>query len=194
METYEHSVPNKTIILEYYGLVLYTGTPNTNVVGFDINIKYKGAIVAISNSAALPTANYTSSISSSLPFVVDFYPRNEGERGFYSFTTKFPNNVTLVEKNNSFLIRFPKEYDPLLGPYPLIITCNELKGALSHKVYHRHVYITGMLNQTIIANTDITITLFGVVTPNRVDNIETGFFGFGLIDNDGLNVLYGNYL
>lgn len=54
--------------------------------------------------------------------------------------------------------------------------------------------ITGMLNQTINASQWVAITLFGVVTPNRLDNELTGFFGFALLGADGQSILEGNFL
>lgn len=128
METYEHSVPNVNITLEYHGLMLYSGSENTDVAGFDMKIKYKGNIVAQADAATIPPAAYKTMLNALMDVIVDFYPRNEGERGFYTFNATFDSQQDLVEDQNSFLIRFPKEFDPMLGPYPLIVTSSQLKG------------------------------------------------------------------
>lgn len=37
----------------------------------------------------------------------------------------------------------------------------------------------------------ITIKIWGVVNPNRVRNVRTNYFGFGLIDNAGKTIIEG---
>ena len=83
-----------------------------------MDIKYKGSVIAASTAA--DSVIISPKITSVLPVTIDFYPKNEGERGFYIFT--FTLSATNVTEKNKFFIRFPDDYGPRLGPYPLIVS------------------------------------------------------------------------
>ena len=44
------------------------------------------------------------------------------------------------------MVRFPKEYDPFLGPYDLIISSTSIKGALKYEIFKRTVIIIGLID------------------------------------------------
>ncbi|KAL4482744.1 hypothetical protein ABPG73_021404 [Tetrahymena malaccensis] len=185
MTTYADSNPSLNVILEYYGLVLNPQTLSSN---FNMQINYKSTLVfstgtqvqPVISSAALPLA------SSSL----NYYPQNEGERAYYEFTIQF-STVTALQSTQSILVYFPLNYDDNLGPYQLIITSQQLQGALKYKQYKRQLVIYGFYSMPITK--PITIKIFGIVNPNRTtnQNYVSETFGIGLLDVSLPKALHG---
>lgn len=91
------------------------------------------------------------------------------------------------------MIRFPDDYDPLLGPYKLVLTCAQLPGALKYVLYRRTLIVTGFYDLDLTGVTTISILIFGVVNPNRNGNNPTNRFSFGLLDVDLVTVIEGNF-
>jgi hypothetical protein len=88
-----------------------------------------------------------------------------------------------------FLIRFPFEYDPRLYKYNISAESAQLEGALAVTVLHRTLLISGFYPATVTE--PITIRIFGIVNPNKVDITKTGAFGFALMLGD--EALEGNF-
>ena len=81
-----------------------------------------------------------------------------------------------------FLIRFPMEYDPKLFLYDPVVESDQLIGALKIIVRSREVRIYGFQDMTVTGY--ISIRLWGVVNPNKVDITKTGSYAFALMYGD----------
>ena len=88
-----------------------------------------------------------------------------------------------------FLIRFPSDYDPNLFKYDPVVESSQLTGALVGTVMSRQIIVTGFKSMTITG--PITLRLWGVVNPNKVDISRTGTFSLALMQGD--DVIEGNF-
>lgn len=88
-----------------------------------------------------------------------------------------------------FLIRFPSDYDPQLFKYDPVVESSQLTGALVGTVMSRQIIITGFKTMTVTE--PITLRLWGVVNPNKVDITRTGTFTLALMQDD--DVIEGNF-
>ncbi|EGR28803.1 hypothetical protein IMG5_168390 [Ichthyophthirius multifiliis] len=189
LETYEDSILNMNVILEYYGLV----QNSVNRVGnFQIKIYYKGntatdVIYSNSNNKSTTIEANTVNMQSSL---MNFYPQNEGERASYEFTLKFTSAINQVLKGQFLFISFPSNYDVNLGPYKLIVTSKDLDGALYYILYRRVLKIGGFYSKNLI-NNEIKLKIFGIVNPNRKisTSLQNEVFQTGLLDIDGYKLI-----
>ncbi|KAL4499018.1 hypothetical protein ABPG72_016920 [Tetrahymena utriculariae] len=185
MTTFADSNPSLDVILEYYGLVLNPSAVNSN---FNLQINYKSAIIFSTGTSVKPAISSDAILlaSSSL----NYYPQNEGERAYYEFTIQF-STVTQLQYTQSILVYFPLNYDDNLGPYQLIITSQQLQGALKYKQYKRQLVIYGFYSMPVTQA--ITIKIFGIVNPNRNtnQNYVSEMFGIGLLDVSLPKALHG---
>ncbi|EAS00909.2 transmembrane protein, putative (macronuclear) [Tetrahymena thermophila SB210] len=185
MTTYADSNPALNVILEYYGLALNPSSLSSN---FNLQINYKSTLVFSTGTSVSPTIS-----TKALPLAsssLNYYPQNEGERAYYEFTIQF-STVTAISSTQSILVYFPLNYDNNLGPYKLIITSEQLQGALKYKQYRRQLVIYGFYSMTITQ--PITIKIFGIVNPNRTTNqvYVSELFGIGLLDVSLPKALHG---
>ena len=74
---------------------------------------------------------------------------NEGEIATYLITWKFAT-LAKLQPWHSFLIRFPKEFDPLLAKYKLTVASTTLTGALKFTVRQRDLIFTGFNDDLIV--------------------------------------------
>lgn len=84
-----------------------------------------------------------------------------------------------------------------------MVSSPQLQGALKYELMKRDIVISGIYlfyflllfssgfydMESFLQN--ITINIWGVVNPNRVRNLRTNYFGFGLIDNTGKTIIEG---
>ena len=123
-------------------------------------------------SAALVTSDVT----------LSFYPKNEGEIAYYAFTMPITTSMNITTDYN-ILIRFPFEYDYIIGIEKIEVTSSTLSGALKMKIIPYHMIITGFYTLTNFTGT-LDITLLGVINPNRINNQATGTFLFGIMNGN----------
>jgi hypothetical protein len=81
-----------------------------------------------------------------------------------------------------FLVRFPIDYDPQLYKYNITAESDNLDGALAVTVLHRTLLIKGFYDMNVTGA--ISIRIWGIVNPNKVDITKTGTFGLALMYQD----------
>lgn len=88
-----------------------------------------------------------------------------------------------------FLVRFPHEYDPDLFKYSPVAESSDLTGYLNADVMSRQIKIYGFESMNVTG--PITLRLWGIVNPNKVDISKTGTFTVALMYED--DALEGNF-
>jgi hypothetical protein len=86
-------------------------------------------------------------------------------------------------------VRFPFDYDPALSTKTIVAESYQLQGALQVSVQNRQVLISGFYTMTVTGT--ITIRLWGIINPNKVDIQSTGAFGLALMS--GTTALEGDF-
>lgn len=78
------------------------------------------------------------------------------------------------------MIKFPAEYDFIIGIDKLKVTSSVLEGALKYYTLPRHIFIYGFYDLLGFSGY-LDMKIFGVINPNRYNNDPTGDFGMGVI-------------
>ena len=102
-----------------------------------------------------------------------------------------------ISSGQKIMIRFPKDYDPLLSLDELVITSSVLQGALKYTLTRRDLLIYGFYTMLALSTT-IDIDIWGVINPNRINNQRTDYFGIGILNNntngnDNTTLLQGTF-
>ena len=90
---------------------------------------------------------------------------------FYSFVS-----------GQKIFIRFPNDYDQSLSLNALVVTSSALQGALKYIVDRRDLIVYGFYDFYAVKQT-IDIDIWGVINPNRVNNVRTNYFGIGILND-----------
>jgi len=165
------------IEIYFFGLIRYS-TGAATLTGFDATLEYEG--VPIGNVGTFPDIDTEPSPTLIDTLSMDYYPRNEAEIANYEFT--FELSETSITAEQYFLIRFPFDFDPNLFKYQIEAVSDQLEGYLTAQVIHRQVIVDGFYDMDVTE--PITIRLFGIVNPNKVDITRTGSFGLALMEED----------
>ena len=80
-------------------------------------------------------------------------------------------------------IRFPIDYDQSLSLNDLVVTSSVLQGTLKYRIDRRDLIIFGFYDFYAVKQT-IDIDIWGVINPNRVNNVRTDYFGIGIFNDN----------
>ncbi|CAD8049450.1 unnamed protein product [Paramecium sonneborni] len=176
----DYPLKGKAFKIEYYGYLQL----DNSLSGFTISITYNSQVIA---TGLCPTVAVTDEITPS-KVTLDFYPKNEGEIAYYNFQLEITSPFTLTT-NHYILIRFPFEYDYIIGLEKMQVKSNTLQGALKMAIIPYHIQITGFYQLTNFVGT-LDISLLGVINPNRLNNQATGTFLIAIME--GNKMILGN--
>ncbi|CAK70993.1 unnamed protein product (macronuclear) [Paramecium tetraurelia] len=176
----DYPIKGKAFKIEYYG---YLQLENA-LSGLTISITYNSQVIA---TGLCPTVAVTDQLTPS-QVTLDFYPKNEGEIAYYNFYLEIGSAFTITS-NHYILIRFPFDYDYIIGIEKMQVKSNTLQGALKMAIIPYHIKISGFYELSNFKGT-LDISLLGVINPNRQNNKVTGTFLFGIMD--GNKMVLGN--
>lgn len=90
------------------------------------------------------------------------------------------------------MIRFPNDYDQSLSLNDLVVTSSTLQGALKYRLDRRDLIVFGFYDFYAVKQT-IDIDIWGVINPNRVNNIKTDYFGIGILNVDSTTLIEATF-
>lgn len=99
---------------------------------------------------------------------IDFEPRNEGEKAQYTFVFIPSSNLY---RNMEIMIKFPDNYDDLLGSSIQCVGKAGIVGDLTVSVSQKKLFLTGLEVYTPSNDNPLTIIVYNVINPNRISNL-----------------------
>jgi hypothetical protein len=106
------------------------------------------------------------------------------------------SRISSDSSTDKIWIRFPSFYDPYLSIYPLFVTSPQLKGALNIEIWNKDVIIWGFY--TMKLRTNITLSIWGVINPNKIPDVNITGFQMGLLTSANrtrfMTGLFGNFV
>jgi hypothetical protein len=137
--------------------------------GFLITISYDNVFLDLTDETDLSFRNLEV-LEKASPLAVnliDFEPRNEGEKAKYSFSLT-PSSI--ITKKMQLLIEFPQGYDDLIGVSISCVGLSGVIGGLDVFINRRRLFISGLDDYSPSFDTPLVIEVRNVVNPNRVTN------------------------